>query len=284
MDVPIIYLPKEKGGRLRNVATFCTACDSMTSHASWNIEKTLQSADTFAQVGIAKLLEHDVVVKIMSADEKLPLREQEVLRVFKEKPHKNIVQGICTFICKDNPIRWQKRITAPQPLCNGNLTSFIIVVQEYIPEGNLQSLKSDSFSFDVWFSMIKQMTFACMEWFESYGFLYLDWHFGNILLDRTTEKIRKYNAFGRTWRVRTYNVSPLLTDFSRSVISKNLNAWQLTDQIGYVWDIFFRLLPSEAIQERLKKGSMEIGKCETIDDIIVYVETTFEALKKLSSQ
>jgi len=143
MSVPIIYLPKHKGGRLRNVATFRTA---------WNIEKTLQSADeatdTFAHVGIAKLLEQEVVIKIMPADEKLPLREQEVLRVFQERPHKNIVQGICTFTCKDNPIRWQKRIIVPQPLCNGNLTSFIIVVQEYIAEGNLQSLKSDSFSFD----------------------------------------------------------------------------------------------------------------------------------------
>ena len=238
------YLPKTQGGRLQNVATFCYLCENndKRNDASFIINNTLQSAseaaDIFAHVGMTKINNIDFIVKIMLYG-KMALQEYKVAKIFREKPHRNIVQNICAYKCNDNPIKWERRIQKPLPLCNINETSeFMIIIQEYIYEGDLHKFKNN-ITFEIWSSIIKQLTYSCIEWYEKYGFLYGDWHYGNILMDICETKYNKYRAYGKEWKVKTYSYAPVLTDFSRSEIRPidKLEPWQLASQISLIWDM-----------------------------------------------
>lgn len=282
MSVSLFHMKKQKGGRLENIATFCTACDDKTrsgADASWDVLSTVQAgqdgADGFAFVGLAKLLKQDVVVKIMLPG-RMAAQEQKVSRMFRERPHVNIVQSICTFDCNDNPVRWLSKIPAPRPLCAEPVKNVIITVQEYIHNGNLRSL-IPRLTMDLWWSIAKQLTYACMEWFEYYGFLFGDWHLGNILVDVTDKKCQTYNVFGKQRRVETNGTSPVLTDFARSSIdpSGSLEYWQLNDQIGLIWDLLSSHCPHADVQVAFKQASMDIDECKSTAETLAFVTRMF---------
>jgi len=172
-----------------------------------------EAMDDFAHMGLASLQNTKVVVKLML--NRIGARqEQRVQQLFSEQPHDNIVQPICTFECDESPIRWQQHVVAPQQFCSGGPHKFVVVVQEFIPGGNLRELSD--WNDDVWRSIILQLTYACLEWYESYSFIYDDWHLSNILIDRS-DKVPIYKAFGHTWKVDLVtNIRPVLTDFARS--------------------------------------------------------------------
>jgi len=280
MQIPLYHLAKHRGGRLQNVATFSSACTSKRpKDASWDVLRTIQAAndaaDAFAHVGIAKLLEQDVVVKIMLYG-RMSAQEQKVAQLFRERPHRNIVQTICTLKCEDNPVRWLRRVEAPQPMCVGKGNTFVMVVQEYIPNGDLHIMKT-KWTMEFWSSMVQQLTYACLEWFESYGFLHGDWHFGNVLMDPDENIYATYAAFGKRWRVQTHGIAPVLTDFSRSVIvpPKSRQLWQLTDQIGILWDMFQHKCPEKEMQRKLQTASIQVGSCEKINDLLAMTSDLF---------
>jgi len=273
------YLPKRKGGRLSNVATFCTACDDMVKgDAVWNMERTLQSgeeaSDGSFHVGIAALNAAPVVVKLMD-DGRMARQEVRVQRLFRERPHPNIVQGICDFECEDSPIRWQRRLRAPLPLCvaEDGAKSIILVVQEYIEKGNVSAL-GDVWPMDLWTSVVQQLTFAAMEWFDTYGFLYGDWHLGNVLLDNTAVHDVVYRAFRQRWVVRTASVRPALTDFARSEVRPvgRLEPWLLASQLGTIWDMLHRECPVAELRIATQRASISIGDAESVDDIVAGVK------------
>lgn len=276
------YLPKSQGGRLQNVATFCHLCDNIKDKdASFIINNTIQSAndaaDIFAHVGTTKLENTNFIVKIMLYG-KMALQEEKVAKIFRENPHRNIVQNICSFECNDNPIKWERRIKKPTPLCDINeSTKMIVIIQEYINDGDLHKFKNN-LTIEIWSSIIKQLTYACIEWYEYYGFLYGDWHYGNILIDKCETKYNKYKVFGQEWKVKTYGYSPVLTDFSRSEIRpvKTLEPWQLASQISLIWDMLQYICPNETIQKQVQKYSIIIGECEDINEILIKIKECFK--------
>lgn len=273
------HLPKQTGGRLQNVATFCTACDEMAKgDAEWNMTQTLQSGDEASDgslhVGIAELNAAPVVVKLMT-DGRMARQEIRVQRLFRERPHANIVQGLCEFACEDNPIRWKRRLRAPAPLCASEDAdqNIILVVQEYVERGSVSAL-GDVWPMDVWTSVAQQLIFAAMEWYESYGFLYGDWHFGNVLLDSRTEEEAVYRAFRRRWVVRaTASVRPVLTDFARSEVRRTgLEPWMLASQLGNIWDMLHHACPAAVARQATQRASIAIGDAETVDAIVAGVQ------------
>jgi len=270
------YLRKQRGGRLSNVATFCSECEEKQKDATWSIETSLQSGDeaseSFAHVGLAKLLSEPVIVKVMR-DGRMAQQESTTHTWFRNNPHPNIIQGICEFKCTDNPIKWQRRVYKPQPMCDISSTiPFMILVQEYIRGGDLHTITD--WNIEMWLSIILQLTFASMEWYEQHGFLYGDWHFGNILLDVTNESSVTYKAFGHKWKVKnTTGLRPVLTDFSRSDLRKpnQLEPWQLGAQLGVIWDMLSHKCPNTTIQETTSKASIDIGTPEDINEILTIV-------------
>jgi len=262
------YLKKHKGGRLENVATFLSACQRK-GNSNWIIEKTIQSADDandeFAHVGISKLIENQVIIKIMNNGLRAQ-REKKILEYFRNNPHQNIVQGIYVFECKDNPIRWNKSIKTSQPIClKDGISSFIIIIQEYIKLGSIADNDITKFKK----SIILQLIYATLEWYDIHKFIYQDWHKWNILLDTTTDKTRTYNAFGKKWVIQdTMGYSPVLTDFARSNIKKHLEPYELADQIALILDIF-------NVDQEI---AIAIGSCENIKDILNYIKIVSKKL------
>lgn len=279
----LLYLQPKRGGRLDNIMTFCDACEQKTyaSNASWNLESTIQSADEaadeFTHVGLTNLLDKKVVVKLMMNG--IGARqEKHVQQLFSKKPHINIVQPICTFECNESPIRWQHHVIVPQQFCSGGPSKFVVIIQEFIQGGNLRTF--NGWNDDIWKSIILQLTYSCMEWYESYKFIYDDWHLGNILLDsfEPTKNLTKYKAFGRTWKVHHSEttdsyIRPVLTDFARSsttstMKSKHFEPFHLGNEISLVWDMLRHSTQNKKYVDAIDTYCIPIGEKETIADII----------------
>jgi len=275
------YFPKQKGGRLKNVATFCNACDAMIlGDAVWNINSTLQYGEDAADESyiLSDLIMKPVVMKLMKSG-RPAIQEERIQRLFRIKPHPNIVQGICTFSCKDNPIRWRRRIQAPQPICMSNDIDTTIVVQEFIERGSISNL-GKSWPLELWVSITQQLCFAAMEWYDTFGFLYGDWHSGNILLDDTDDTLLIYKAFDIKWTVKnSTGVRPVLTDFSRSELRPNgdIAPWLLGTQLGYIWDMMYHECPNPELLKETQRMSIQIGEAEDIKTIITIIRSWLHA-------
>lgn len=243
--------------------------------------KSIQSVDdaadtsTFAHVGMAELAGQQVVVKLM-LNGHMAQQEKKTLYLFREKPHTNIVQGLCAYECNDNPIRWQSRVNVPQPFCVGgeDAQKFVVVVQEFIPGGTLADF-TDMNSVK-WRSITLQLTFACLEWYESYNYLYMDWHSGNVLMDTVDERVATYEALGEKWVVSDLvGIRPVITDFSRGVItatSSELESWTLASQLGIIWDMMKHTAPSE-VRQNVSEFSIKVGECEEMGDLITVIKS-----------
>ena len=267
LKVKLKHLPKTHGGRLDNTVVFCNACEDKKSRhdAVWMLEETLQSGneatDDFSHVGLTQLSNTPLVVKLMINGRKAQ-QEKQVAEWFRANPHYNIVQSICTLSCLDNPIRWMHKITetTPQHFCGIGKTEFIIVFQEHIIDGNM---RSKVFDVEQWRSIVSQLTFAVMELYDKYGFLYGDWHFGNVLVDTTSDHSKTYKAFGKHWKVKnTTGLRPVLTDFSRSDLrneKEDVQPWQLGTQIAYVWDMLANIASLQEYKDVCRELSIEVG-------------------------
>ena len=255
------YLQKFRGGKIENhrVATFTSECIKK-GNVSWILNESLQSAiesaDGLSHVGLSNLLDEPVILKIMLNDLR-SRKERQVQQYFIQNPYRHIVTGLCSFECKDNPIRWN----TPKPIClkKGN-ENFIIIVQEYLEKGNIGQIPR--WTLEIWSSITLQLTFAAIELFEKHNFIYEDWHLGNVLLDETTETTFTYTAFNKTWKVPTQNILVKLTDFSRSsfVNPKIIEPYQLSDQIALIWEMCSRKAPTKDLKlllEDLSKNPID---------------------------
>ena len=259
------YLPKQRGGRLPHVATFTQVCDArIRADAEWMMEETLQAYDeaveeTFGFVGLASLKETPCVIKIMEwgamADKEIHAQQW-----FRSHPYRHIVQGICHFNCKDSVLRWTSRLPAPQAFCVSGDTTMRIIVQEYIQGGDLNQQRV--WTLPLWRSIVLQLTFVCFEFYEM-GFQYGDWNFGNILIDATTETHHLYQMFGKTKRIPTEGICPVLTDFARSVFfpDSERSLTLLVDTIGIVWGLLRLKCPDNELKQWLNEQSVRIGHC-----------------------
>jgi hypothetical protein len=271
--IQLAYLPKRIGGRLQHVAVFRTSCGEK-ANAKWTIDETVQSgeesSDEFAHVGKAQLSGKPVIVKFM-LDGFVAQHERKLFHWWKDHPHVNIVQGLCEYSCKDDQLKWGSKVKKPTEFCNpSGKEDFVVLVQEFIKVGNLNGVQH--WTLRLWKSVTLQLLFACMEWYESYGFLYNDWHFGNVLLDDSNGDTKHvYKAFNKKWVVDDLaGVRPVLTDFARCELRKHdqLEPWHLATQIAYVLNMMMRSCPDPALMAVVKTASIKIGDFETHEDVI----------------
>jgi serine/threonine protein kinase len=283
--VNLVHLKKTKGGRLKDTHTFCSVCDEKKADIKWFLHETLRSgqeaSDGFAFLGVTKsLLDQPFVVKLM-VKTKMALREVAALEMFRQKPHQNVVQGICHFECSDNPMRWMDELKEPQELCTNNGTSFIVIVQENIQRGHLSSHKRLSFAEIA--SILLQLTCATIELYQHYGLYYGDWHDGNILIDTTDQASHTYECFGHTIQVTTHTIRPVITDFSR--YGKTHDSAHLpndiADQVSLVWDLLYSQLGAASDYVRMK--SLEVGSLTEFEDIMICVKDVHNYLENVAT-
>ena len=250
---------------------------TLASNAGSIVSKSLAplTLALYGIVGLSELLQTPVIVKIMLNDPQ-GRREVKTQRFFKVHPHRNIVQGICEFKCLDSSIRWKVDLKRPKKLCHPRKQSeskeFIIIVQEYIQKGDLESHYKE-WNYGQWKSLFLQTLFAIFELFERYGFTYGDWKLRNILLDETIDKRVVYNAFGKEWIVEnTYGLSPVFTDFSLCEFEENKKSRYLAYQISFCIDMYGRACPDKKIEDECMKFAMEIEEVTKLSVILDMVE------------
>jgi hypothetical protein len=326
MFIPLLYLPKrysstphtnniQKGGRITNIDTFYTSCKlkKRDSDAIWTIDTTIQDAsnasDGFAFVGLSKLLEEPVIVKILINNIR-GKRERNIQRLFIEYPHRNIVQGICDLTCLDKEFRWLNPVKNQQvctvecpkasnagsivskslkthPLggvltlaqCDtkdGN-TEFIVIIQEFIRNGDLSNM--EPWTTSNWISVTLQLTFCVIELFKKFGFIYEDWKLRNILWDTTSDEEFVYRAYRKSWTVKTYGIRPVFTDFARSdILMTKKQDWHLAVQLSLVFDMMAYKCPNKRLHSATEKMAYQIEKRESISDILEDVEYIYRLL------
>lgn len=277
--VPFTHHERMIGGRITNIDTFYACCSKNNrTDAEWIINKSIQSLDDTSQgiafVGLSDLLKTPVIVKIM-LDKDQGIKEASVQRFFKTHPHRNIVQGICEFTCRDNPIRWKVHLRKPKKLCkprkDTETTDFIIIIQEYIKNGDLLE-NYELWNYSQWKSVFLQTLFATMELFEQHGFMYGDWKLRNLLLDETSDTKVVYNAFGREWVIEnTYGLSPVFTDFSSCELRKKKTRY-LAYQISSCVDIFSNACRDDSVKKYCIEFAMKIEEVKKLDTIIVLID------------
>jgi serine/threonine protein kinase len=285
--VPFTHHERITGGRITNIDKFYACCSEKNrTDAEWIITKSIQPLDEtsygFAIVGLSELLKRPVIVKIMLNDEQ-GIREATVQRFFKKHPHRNIVQGICEFTCRDSPVRWKVHLREPKKLCrprkHNEIKDFIIIVQEFIERGDIDNNIKD-LNYEQWKSLFLQTLFATMELFEKHGFTYGDWKLRNILLDETIDSKIIYTTFGRKWLVKnTYGLTPVFTDFSLCEFEKEKEPRLLAYQISYCVDMYGTHCKKTDVKDYCIDFSMKIEEATKLDTIIQMIELFIENLE-----
>ena len=290
--IKLHHLQKTYGGRMshRQVVTFITACNAKKIdvhtgdvHAYWSIHRTIQpgnkSVDSFSVVGLAELEGTPVIVKLV-LNEMKGVQEVKVAQHFRERPHVNIVNTFCEFTCRDNDFRWKKDVIRPKCLCLSkgfDDQEFTVLVQEYVKEGDVNGL---TWTTKTWLSTLSQLTCAVIEWYEQ-GFVYLDMHYGNILLKKARTKTHTYNAFDRSWTVQLNGVRPIVTDFSNSKFVKTIHEYTtLATQIAEIWYIFKDDGPTKC-RDLLHRGYFHMSRLIELKDVLDYIDKIFEKLTVL---
>ena len=184
-----------------------------------------------------------VVVKLMP-NGYMAQREMQTLRLFQARPHANIVRGMCAV----------------------NSGTFVVAVQAFVPGGTLADFAMDDVT---WRSVTLQLTFACLEWYDSY----MNWHSKNVLMDATEESAATYAALGETWRVADLGgVRPVLTDFSRAnIVGATPKPWTLASALGILWDMMQHTAPPD-VRQRVGEFSIEAGECTSVSALLAVVQ------------
>jgi serine/threonine protein kinase len=280
------HLQKTKGGRLPDTTTFIAECEAHKADVAWLIDDTIRagedSADDFAFIGKTLVLDKLFVVKIMLNSD-MAEKETQMLQLFREHPHQNVVQGIYHVTCKDEPSRWTKPLRKKELCIPTGSTDVTFIIQEYIEGGDLT--KHGKLPTSQWASIAMQLTYTCIELYEKFGLLYGDWHAGNILLDTTEEAEHHYECktLDKHFTVETHGLRPVLTDFSRCDVYPHDEKvpWQLADQISTVWDVLYIKCLDKDVGNYFKEKRMKVGVADGIPAIVKMVEEAHAFVKKL---
>jgi serine/threonine protein kinase len=285
-SIRLTYLPKQKGGRLKNVDTFIQSCH-LYKDAEWVMDDTLQSHEEsinegfFSFVGLSKqLLNTPCVIKLMMEQDFMTNKEIDAYQRFHKHPHPNIIQMICHFTCKDSPIRWKKRLTTPQTFCKiGEKTNMVVVVQAYIEGGDLE--KNKRLTPSQWKSIVSQLSYACVQWYDM-GFFYSDWNHGNVLIDTTPDATITYRIGRKKISILTEGLCPVLTDFGHSFwfINETLdksNIHHLIDMLGMMWNLMRMVCPDERWKTRIYEEYMSVGSLKSKTAAMRSIKTLLES-------
>jgi hypothetical protein len=170
----------------------------------------------------------NVIIKIGDSSE----IENEYNMSLQLKKYKGFVKFLCYFTCQDNFLEFfeKKRKTICKNWENGNMK---VIIMPYFPLGSVASYKWTIGNIKILHS---SLYIACISYIDAYnekGFVHGDFHAGNILLKKTTQK---------TILVETHGIRPWICDFEKSYIckkSKNSDA-------DFIYDLqkLFFLLPT----------------------------------------
>lgn len=228
----LMYLPKQKGGRLENVSTFRAYCkeklEKSDGATSWiKVTKTIklpESDDLFGHVALAQMEDMgnmtDIVVKVYDNGDFMLEKEKTILTTLNKYGFQNVIRLICTFDCdKEIKIIWYDEIVKKRVLCTSTgKYKLSFLVMEYIPNGNIQEfMKNNTMTNNKFKSYVKQACLFLLEIHHRLRIHHGDIHSGNILVDLCEEqKVCSYRISNKRFDIMTHGVMPIFIDFGRA--------------------------------------------------------------------
>ena len=240
----LIHLPKQGGGRMKNVMSFRASCDASdkTTATVWlEATTTLKGPDEvaydqFAHVMTGLMDKHPVVIKLQEIG-RLSEKEAQLASRFKTDPPPNVVMPICEFKCKNDFITWNKPLTQPKRFCSGSTNLTSVFVMEYLPYNLIDYATSHSLPRG---TILKQIGFALLNLHINWNITHGDIASGNIMLDIGEPKILTYTIAGHPYTVNTEGYEVVFIDFQRSMRTTVSDVGPVCDDICLAYELLAR--------------------------------------------
>ncbi len=159
-----------------------------------------------------------IIVKITKNNNKDKLRL--IYKLFSEKI--NIIKSFCVFNCNEDESILEEKYKNIKSFCNNtkdNNVKITLELMKYYKDGSLKQYVNELTIKDIK-HILKQLLYCQLELFDNYGFLHNDIHLGNILLQKSTDKINiKYKIQKQILNIDTRYIC-LLCDFDDCILYK----------------------------------------------------------------
>jgi serine/threonine protein kinase len=262
------YMPKMIGrGRIQNMTTFKTVCNPKDANAKLIGLKSLkvpEESDDFVHVALAQMKDKELIIKLQSPGILLK-RELEIHSQLKGQ--NNIIGFVCDFPC----LFGTHPLTKPSSLCEDSGTPYHIIVMESINNNLSVFLENDSYTDEMFYSIIQQSGLSLLEIHINHGICHGDINKGNILLECGTPKEIRYKIGDLEKTVNTLGNEIIWIDFQRgtqfkvkddSIIFQTAN-----DEISLTYELMSKWVKNTSHKSHLIKLMNDVMKSETVEEL-----------------
>ena len=229
------FLEKSKKTPLRNVDTIriCKPTDFIGIQSLKASDEAGSDPDSFVHVieAVMKQYNETVIVKILR-EPSTPL-ERELKAYKKLRNFQNAVKLICDFGCMDDKRRWQTKIRSPITFCHQSYHKLHFIVLEYIHNGSITDYITNASEPEIR-GLFLQVILTIATLMYNHRMIHGDLHSGNILIGRTNQTHIHYTFDGRTYRVQSFGIMPLLCDFGLSSSYRKIRTGFMMENIEIV--------------------------------------------------
>jgi serine/threonine protein kinase len=225
-------------------------------------EETSIHKDDFVHVILSKLKNYNkpVVVKVYDEDNFHLQIELNILR--KVNNFRNTAQLICDFSCNDDKNKYITKIKKQLRFCSDGLNKLHFFVYEYIIYGDVSDFLLKNKEITLVKSVILQITCVIIQLAVIYKIYHGDINTGNILIDKTNEKIIKYEIEDTTFMIESYGIIPKIIDYGRSNFYKgDIPIYEVWFDIILILGVIYPYIQNM----ELKKKVLEISKIVDLD-------------------
>lgn len=217
---PFEKLPKKRGSRIYCMETYKINCGKIKKYDYKAAEETSMDKDEFVHVVLSKLQDYDkpVVVKVYDATNLQLLLEKKILD--KIRGYRNTARLICEFSCDDNKKNYITKLTRQIKFCSSGTDKLYFFVYEYIAHGDISDYLQKKRDIKIIKTMILQVICVIIELATIYKISHGDLNSGNILIDKTDEKIIEYKIGDEIVSIESNGIIPKIIDFGRSKFYK----------------------------------------------------------------
>jgi serine/threonine protein kinase len=212
---PFEKLPKKRGSRIFSMETYKINCGENKLYGYKSPEETSLNKDDFVHLVLSKLQDYDkpVVVKLYDANNLQLLLEKKILD--KIRDYRNTARLICEFSCDDNKKNYITKLTRQIKFCERGTNKLYFFVYEYIAHGDISDYLQKTQDVKIIKTLILQVVCIIIELATIYKVWRSYLNSGNILIDKTDEKMIEYRIGDEVVAIESNGIIPKIIDFGR---------------------------------------------------------------------
>ena len=206
-------LPKKRGSRIYCMETYKINCRKIKKYDYKAAEETSMDKEDFVHVVLSKLQDYNkpVVVKVYDANTLQLLLEKKILD--KIRGYRNTARLICEFSCDDN--KNITKITKQIKFYERGKNKLHFFVYKYIAHGDISDYLKKTQDIKIVKTLILQMVCVIIELATIYNVWREYLNSGNILIDKTDEKLIEYRIGNEIVSIESNGIIPKIIDFGR---------------------------------------------------------------------